>query len=197
MGQSGDTKAVDLNLLRLPLGQRVSRTLTSLVIPFIATELGLDPCQQLQGIKRLGDIVVRPHGQAHDLVHILHLGGEHDNGIQVGFPYPLAEGEAVHIREHHVQDGQVGMGVLRLGIAEGIGGVIKFSHGVAVVFQVDLYQVRDGGLVIDNQYFFVGHSLSSLGRVLRESPYVPCFSSLLLSGFPVNTPPFKKFLKRG
>ena len=64
-------------------------------------------------------------------------------------PDPLAQGEAVHVRQHHVQDGQVQ--VLAPDAVQGVGAVVEFMDGVALVFQIDLHQVRDGGLVVHHQ----------------------------------------------
>ena len=86
---------------------RLSPRLAALVVPGVPPELGLDPGHQLQRIEGLGEVVVRPQGQPHDLVHVLHPGSEHQDGEQVRLPDLLAQSEAVHIREHHIQDGQV------------------------------------------------------------------------------------------
>ena len=52
----------------------------ALVVADVAPQLRLDPRHQLQRVERLGDVVVGTQGQAHDLVHVLHLGGQHDDG---------------------------------------------------------------------------------------------------------------------
>ena len=63
-------------------------------------------------------------------------------------PDALAEGEAVHIRQHHVQHRQIQGGRPHTG--QGIGGIIEFMDGEALVFQIDLHQICDRSLVIYN-----------------------------------------------
>ncbi len=46
----------------------------------IPAQMGIDPGQELQRREGLGHVVVRPHVQAHDLVYLFGLGGEHDDG---------------------------------------------------------------------------------------------------------------------
>ena len=40
----------------------------------------LDACFQLARREGLGDVVIRPNGEAHELVNLLGLGREHDDG---------------------------------------------------------------------------------------------------------------------
>ena len=116
------------------------------VVAGVPPQLSFHPGHQLQGVEWLCEVVVRPQGQPHDLVHVLHLGGEHEDGEQVVLPDLLAQGEPVHVREHHVQNGQVQVGALHTG--EGLLSGIKLVDGVALVFQADLHQVGDGRLVV-------------------------------------------------
>ena len=65
---------------------------------------------------------------------------------QVVLPDLLAQGEPVHVREHHVQNGQVQVGALHTG--EGLLSGIELVDGVTLVFQADLHQVGDSRLVV-------------------------------------------------
>ena len=120
-----------------------------LVVADVTPQLCFDPRHQFQRVERLGDVVVGAQGQAHDLVHVLHLGGQHDDGEQVLFADLLAQRKAVHVRQHHVQNRQIqrtaGHAVQR------VMGIVAFMYLIPLVFQADLHQVRNGGLVVYDQ----------------------------------------------
>ena len=63
--------------------------------------------QNLQNVERLGHVVVRAVFQAEDFVHILALGGQHDNRHTGCFADALADAESVHLRQHHVQQHKI------------------------------------------------------------------------------------------
>ena len=123
-----------------------------LVRPIVAgvpPELGLDPGHQLQGIEGLGDIVVCADGQSHDLVHVPHLGGEHEHRKAV-LPADLpAQGEARHVRQHYVQNGQVQPVVPHTG--QGLRRRAAGKDGKALAFQIDLHQIGNLRLVVHDQ----------------------------------------------
>ena len=107
--------------------------LRSGIVLLVPPQLGLDPGHQLQGLKGLGHIVVRPQGEAGDLVHALPFGRQHNNGEGMGLPDLLAELEAVQIRQHHVQNGQIQWFVCRK--VQRAGGVIGFADPKSFVLQ--------------------------------------------------------------
>lgn len=91
--------------------------------PAGAAQDGADPGDQLLQAERLGDVVVGARGEALDLVADAVLGGEEEHrevvaGVAVHGPGDLAavgplaqlldDGEAVEVREHHVEDDEVG-----------------------------------------------------------------------------------------
>lgn len=69
-------------------------------------------------------------------------------GEQVVLPDALAEGKAVHVRQHHIQHRQIQ--ACRPHTSQGVGGIIEFVDGEAFVFQIDLHQICDRSLVIDD-----------------------------------------------
>ena len=63
----------------------------------------------------------------------------------------LAQGKAVQIGEHDVQNGQIQMFPLHTG--QSLPGGAALVNGVALIFQIDLHQIGNGRLVIHNQKF--------------------------------------------
>ena len=77
-----------------------------------APEQGVHPGGQLRRGEGLGHIVIGPGHQPRDLVHFLGPGGEHDDAdLFVSRPDAAADLEAVHIRQHDVQQGHTHVGV--------------------------------------------------------------------------------------
>ena len=73
----------------------------------------LHPGQQLTDAERLGHIVIGTDGQAADLILLLPLGAQDDNAdLLIGAADGLAEREAIHARQHHVQNGRIAAGLL-------------------------------------------------------------------------------------
>ena len=60
-----------------------------------------------QDVEGLGHVIVRPVFQAEDLVHILALGREHDDGHVALFADALANLNPIDFGQHHVQQDQV------------------------------------------------------------------------------------------
>ena len=120
--QAGDGDAVLILLLcrRVVLGK--------------TAQLRLDPGDELQGPEGLRHIVVRAQGEPGDLVDLLILGGEHDDGKILVFPDFLADGKAAHVRQHHIQDGQVRRLLLQPG--QGVCAIVKFVYLVGFVRQI-------------------------------------------------------------
>ena len=64
--------------------------------------------QQFAYAERLGHIVIGTNRKAADLVLLLSLGAEDDNtDLLIGAADGLAQGEAVHARQHHIQNGRI------------------------------------------------------------------------------------------
>ena len=125
----------------------------------------LDPGQQLADREGLGHIIVRADGQAPDLVLLLALGAEDDDAdLLVGTADGLAEGEAVHPRQHHIQDGGAAVGGL-LQRGQRLLGAAGLEHLHPVAAQVQRDDFADAGLILYHQYFY--HRFPSLQDIQR------------------------------
>jgi len=65
-------------------------------------------------------------------------------------PPPAADFEAVHVREHHVEDDQVR--VAGLGLPERVLAVDRGAHRAAVKFQCHLDELTDVRLVVHDEH---------------------------------------------
>jgi hypothetical protein len=72
-----------------------------------AAQHGLQAGHQLARLEGLGQVVVGAEFQAHHAVHHLAARGEHDDGQVAAAPDGAAQLEAVHLGQHHVEDGGV------------------------------------------------------------------------------------------
>ena len=79
--------------------------------------------------------------------------GQHQDGEEVILPDALAERKAVHVRQHDVQDDQAQL--LAGDDLQRLGRRAAGEHRIPLVCQVDFHKVRNGGLVVDNQDFFL------------------------------------------
>jgi hypothetical protein len=112
-------------------------------------EYGVRSHDELSDREGLRDIVVRTQGETVDDVFVGTPRGEHNDGqLAVTFPDLVTDGEAIHHREHHVEEDQI---------------VVTLSHHLercsAVTSNVNLVTVKyeeidqsldDGFFVIDN-----------------------------------------------
>ena len=72
-----------------------------------AADDSLDSCLYLQNVEWLGDIVIGPVLQPHNLVHVLTFCRQHNDRDIGKFPYLLADLQAVHFRKHEIQQHNV------------------------------------------------------------------------------------------
>ena len=72
-----------------------------------AAQHGANPRAHLQNVERFGHVVVRAVFQTEDFVHVLALGGQHDNRNTGCFADALADAESVHLWQHHVQQHKI------------------------------------------------------------------------------------------
>ena len=112
----------------------------------VAVEVGLHPGDQLGGVERLCDVVVRPQTQPTDLVHRVGAGGDHEDGYIYLVPDAPAHVIAVAARKHQVQQDQVkgpgeGGGYRSLVVGDGLGlepldlQIVLLQHGdLQIVF---------------------------------------------------------------
>ena len=114
--------------------------------------MGIDPCPQLFGHERLGDVVDRAGVERAQQQFAILRGGQenHRYPMQLRLQFDLGQQfEAVHARHHHVQQqqvGDVGQGQNQRLFA-GTGG----EHFVAIARQQRAHRPQVGGLVVDDQ----------------------------------------------
>ena len=120
------------------------------IVFVVTSQLRLDPGYHLQRAERLGDIIIRAQGQPGDLVRLLILGGEHDDGIIMILPDPAAEVKAIAVGEHDIDDGQI-----QPGLADTLQGLfcgIEFIDLVILICEIELDQIGDLPLVVHDKY---------------------------------------------
>ena len=133
---------VDVHVRHVQHGVRIGRRLD-------AAQDGLDPGHQLAGVEGLGEVVVRPQLQAHDLVHVVGAGGEHDDGHRAVLAQPAADLPAVHPGHHQIQHDQV-----RLEPARRFQALLPVPRGVhaeALAVEVEPGELDDALFVVYDQ----------------------------------------------
>ncbi len=78
----------------------------------VAAELAFYPGQDLNGVERLGHIVVRPDIEAQDLVRVLALGCEEDDRDILALPELGGGADPVHVGHHHVHEDEMDLPLL-------------------------------------------------------------------------------------
>ena len=115
----------------------------------ISPQLGLHPGHHLQGVEGLGDIVVRPDVQAQDLVRVLALGGEEDNGHVAPLPQLGGGPDAVQLGHHHVHQDE--MDLVLLHSPDGLPAVIGLQGAIALAGEIDVQGGDDVLVVVADQ----------------------------------------------
>ena len=113
----------------------------------IAAEQGADALDQQALGERLGDVVVGAEAQAHELVHLLVLGGQEDDRHVGALAQPLQQLHAVHAGHLDVEHRQVG----RLGgqVPQGALAIGEGAHQEALRLQGHADGGEDVAVVID------------------------------------------------
>src|SRR3989338_6913794 len=125
---------------------------------FPTVEDSLYAQDKLSGAERLHDIVVRPKLETDDAVDFFPLGGEHDDRYDGQPPVlldALAGLQAVHFREHDIQDDQID----RLCI-QNLQRVLPRNRGLTGIpgfFQVIPDKLGNVLVVLNNKYPLLGH----------------------------------------
>ena len=102
--------------------------------------------------ERLGDVVVRPQLQAEDPVHLGGAGGQHQDRDRRGrriAPEDLADLQAVHLRQHEVEDDEVGP--VLPGGGQGARAVPGEDRGEAGLAQLEAQHLEGVGLVVHEE----------------------------------------------
>ena len=104
------------------------------------------PGFQLQDVEGLCEIVVRAALKTHELVCVLALGRQHDDG-HVGKLPDLHTGlQPVHLRHHHIQNDEVEPSLP--GQLQRRRAIVGALHLVAFVFQIEFHTLYQGLFVI-------------------------------------------------
>eukprot|EP01022_Parablepharisma_sp_SALTPOND_P019249 TRINITY_DN325_c0_g12_i1.p1 TRINITY_DN325_c0_g12~~TRINITY_DN325_c0_g12_i1.p1 ORF type:complete len:912 (-),score=299.24 TRINITY_DN325_c0_g12_i1:4616-7351(-) len=113
---------------------------------------GLDARQQLARAVGLGDVVVGAQFQADHTIGLVGAGGEHDDRDVGLAPHRLAQGKAVGVGQHHVQDHQRELIGKTLELGQEGRAVMGQADLVLVLFQIGLEQGAGLLVIVDDQY---------------------------------------------
>jgi hypothetical protein len=115
----------------------------------------VDARHQLARIEWLGNVIVGAELEPDDAIHVVALGGEHDDRDLVSAgTKPPADGEPVFSGEHEVEDHEVVAHALQaalhcLGVGHGV-------DGESLLGQVALEQVAQAQVVVDYEDLLAG-----------------------------------------
>jgi len=131
----------------------------------------LDARHQLPRIERFGQVVVRADFQPHDALHVVALGGEHDD--RQGFPAAAqapAYRQAVLAGQHEIEDHQVVALARKLPVH--LGGVVYHAHREALLGEIAVEQVAQPGVVVHDEdfRFQFGHGNGRFTRFRALNP---------------------------
>ena len=116
-----------------------------------AAEDFLDAQEEFARAERFGEVIISAEFEAEDAVDLGRLGGEHEDG-RLGGGGLEAEGfanlEAVHFREHDIEDDEVGG--LGAGFFEGLGAVGGGGYGITGLLEVELDEFNGFRFIIYN-----------------------------------------------
>lgn len=114
------------------------------------TQHGADAGDDLFEAEGLRDVVIAADGQAGDLVRGVITGGEeHDRSVHADLAEATRDGEAVHVRQHHVEDEEIGVGLL--GQTKSFGAVGSRDDVESCEAQAGREEFADIGLIVDNE----------------------------------------------
>ena len=89
-------------------GQPVKRQGLTIAEWLGATQNRLNPSHQFTGFKGLGQVIIGPQLQPNHLIRDFPPGGQHDNWSVAGLANSPADFKTVHIRQHDIQNHQIG-----------------------------------------------------------------------------------------
>ena len=140
-----------------------------------AAEDGLDAALDLEDVERLGHIIVRAVFETQNLVHVLALGGEHDDRHRGFFADALAHLNAVYLGQHDVQKHKI--------IAPGEKFVQRFLavhcgiRFIIILFKGIFESLHDQRFVVYDQYFAC-HPHSSVPVFQGQKPEFVCCKAM-------------------
>src|SRR5450755_206993 len=151
--------------------------------------------EQLIHAKGLGEIVVSAQIESPYLILILPTRSD-DNDRDCGkLAHAMTDGEAIHLRHHHIQQDQIGDA--RLNLFESLFAIASSDHIVALKLEIARDETEKLGVVIRRQYcgFLRRHSEQSFACLNRQllvvaihwQPYVKRTSFAKLALCPYHT----------
>ena len=108
------------------------------------------PRNELVGAERLGDVVVRAEAEALDLVDVLFLCGNHDDGNVLYLANLFAYLKAVKSGKHNVKDEKIVVvlkGILKSFLSLRVSVYLK-----SVEFEIVLLKFGNGSVILNYQY---------------------------------------------
>ena len=132
--------------------------------PVESAEEGFDPGDERLRAEGFGYVVVGPQLQPYDGVRFFGFGGQHNDGDHGGFrsrPQSFADLETVDLRQHQVEDDQVGLLLFR--VLKTFRAGFGRDRSKALFLQIEFDQLENVVLVFNDENFFagwVGHSES-------------------------------------
>ena len=117
-----------------------------------AAEHGADAGLELEDVEGLGQVIVRALVKTQELVHIVRLGGQQDDGHIGELPDLGAGLQTVQPGHHHIQHDQIG--VLHFRQLHGLHAVAAGDDLVAVILKVEADALDKQCLVIHNKDLF-------------------------------------------
>ena len=125
----------------------------------VPPQMAAHPGRQLLGVEGLGHIVVRPHGEPQDLVRVLALGRQDNDGQIPLLPDFEHGGQPVQFGHHHIHDDEPQIG--SQGQIQGLHAVVGPENPVALLFQHNGDGPDDFGVVVHHKHAFVHRAPSS------------------------------------
>ena len=116
----------------------------------VAAQLALDTCEHLNGVERLGDVVVRTDVQPEHLVGVLALGGQQNDGHVAFFPQTQHSLNSVKLRHHNIKQDKVN--VLPFNAVDGLKSVKCLKHPVPICREVNFQCRYYIFFVVANEY---------------------------------------------
>ena len=120
----------------------------------------LDPALDLQRVKGLGHVIVRPVIQAQDLVHVISARREHDDRHFREFADLLQDLEAGQLREHDIEQDDIKLLLADLG--HRLLAVIGAVDFISLLHEAESEPLDDHSLIIHDQYLCRHTKLSCL-----------------------------------
>ena len=168
-----DRLAVDLDLIALRVHDEILDLQALLerhaIVRHVLAQRIADAGHELLDGKRLRHVVVSTDVEAGHLVLDLVFGRQHDDRQRRDLAHALADGQAIHARQHDIEQHKVEVALHDALI--GARAVLLDLRLKALVLELDLQEARDAVLVLDNEdaYWFARlicliHVIPSISR---------------------------------